>query len=276
LYDVNFSLAEYNGGAPTSNIITFSGDIITTCNQCFLGYLPQSDVYSYQFNFSGPGVNGSISSSANSAGNPIALLMNASPSNAYPLVALPTGIYFDPVVASGIAAGHPVPSPGSNIFLMEPTAATFSNKLILSFSGGNPDTLAIGPTTPNIAVAGAGVIALFGPGTSTEDLLGDSGIVYPSNEIIAAFSGCTIALTLNGEPNCLRGPVPGGLSLVDLGPVFRGGIDIGENFQLDRTILFVPSATPLPAALPLFATGLGAMALFGRRRKRKKTASLAA
>jgi hypothetical protein len=34
--------------------------------------------------------------------------------------------------------------------------------------------------------------------------------------------------------------------------------------------------TPLPAALPLFATGLGAMGLFGWRRKRKSAAALAA
>jgi hypothetical protein len=32
-------------------------------------------------------------------------------------------------------------------------------------------------------------------------------------------------------------------------------------------------ATPLPAALPLFATGLGAMGLFGWRRKRKNAAA---
>jgi len=31
--------------------------------------------------------------------------------------------------------------------------------------------------------------------------------------------------------------------------------------------------TPLPAALPLFATGLGALALLGLRRKRKATAA---
>jgi hypothetical protein len=34
--------------------------------------------------------------------------------------------------------------------------------------------------------------------------------------------------------------------------------------------------TPLPAALPLFATGLGALGLFGWRRKRKNAAALAA
>lgn len=37
-----------------------------------------------------------------------------------------------------------------------------------------------------------------------------------------------------------------------------------------------PAATPLPAALPLFATGLGGLGLLGWRRKRKNAAALAA
>ena len=36
------------------------------------------------------------------------------------------------------------------------------------------------------------------------------------------------------------------------------------------------SATPLPAALPLFATGIGALGLLGWRRKRKRAATVAA
>lgn len=36
------------------------------------------------------------------------------------------------------------------------------------------------------------------------------------------------------------------------------------------------SATPLPAALPLFATGLGAMGLFGWRRKRRASGAITA
>ena len=36
------------------------------------------------------------------------------------------------------------------------------------------------------------------------------------------------------------------------------------------------SATPLPGALPLFASGLGALGVLGWRRKRKATAALAA
>jgi hypothetical protein len=37
-----------------------------------------------------------------------------------------------------------------------------------------------------------------------------------------------------------------------------------------------PAATPLPAALPLFASGLGALGWFGRRRKRKNAAVIEA
>jgi hypothetical protein len=49
----------------------------------------------------------------------------------------------------------------------------------------------------------------------------------------------------------------------------------GGPGELTVTIV-ATSATPLPAALPLFATGLGALGLFGWRRKRKAAAPLAA
>lgn len=44
----------------------------------------------------------------------------------------------------------------------------------------------------------------------------------------------------------------------------------------EQALEFSPSATPLPAALPLFASGLGALGLFGWRRKRKNAAATAA
>jgi hypothetical protein len=47
------------------------------------------------------------------------------------------------------------------------------------------------------------------------------------------------------------------------------------NQDLEATMEFVanpPAATPLPAALPLFATGIGAMGFVGWRRKRKARA----
>jgi hypothetical protein len=50
----------------------------------------------------------------------------------------------------------------------------------------------------------------------------------------------------------------------------------GWSGDLKLTYVFDPvSQTPLPAALPLFATGLGALGVIGRRRK-KKSAAVAA
>ena len=46
-----------------------------------------------------------------------------------------------------------------------------------------------------------------------------------------------------------------------------------EGFGIDNVSV---SGTPLPAALPLFATGLGALGLLGWRRKRKNAAAIAA
>ncbi len=49
-----------------------------------------------------------------------------------------------------------------------------------------------------------------------------------------------------------------------------------QNCYVDFSTEISPTATPLPAALPLFATGLGAMGLLGWRRKRKVAAQVAA
>jgi hypothetical protein len=48
----------------------------------------------------------------------------------------------------------------------------------------------------------------------------------------------------------------------------------GQGLTLTYDYTPATSATPLPAALPLFATGLGALGLLGWRRKRKARASL--
>lgn len=55
-------------------------------------------------------------------------------------------------------------------------------------------------------------------------------------------------------------------------------IQIGANQNIANwSVSEVPTATPLPAALPLFASGLSALGLFGWRRKRKvQSAALAA
>ena len=60
-------------------------------------------------------------------------------------------------------------------------------------------------------------------------------------------------------------------------PVFT--IDPGFSGATDYSLLFSdgignsPDTTPLPASLPLFATGLGALGMLGWRRKRKAQAA---
>jgi type VI protein secretion system component Hcp len=50
--------------------------------------------------------------------------------------------------------------------------------------------------------------------------------------------------------------------------------DVSFAFAKETTTVTPTGATPLPAALPLFASGLGALGLLGWRRKRKARASL--
>jgi hypothetical protein len=54
------------------------------------------------------------------------------------------------------------------------------------------------------------------------------------------------------------------------------GVVVIMNQNFGDTGNFTLTATPLPAALPLFASGLGAMGLLGWRRKRKNTTAIAA
>jgi hypothetical protein len=62
-------------------------------------------------------------------------------------------------------------------------------------------------------------------------------------------------------------------SLVINGHLFGGAAGTNFQFVSNAFINQPPSAVPLPGALPLFATGLGALGLLGWRRKRKAQAA---
>jgi hypothetical protein len=69
----------------------------------------------------------------------------------------------------------------------------------------------------------------------------------------------------------------GSLSVVEFDVVLDGGWGANGNQELTLNSLdYSVAATPLPATLPLFASGLGALGLLGWRRKRKNAATIAA
>ena len=82
-------------------------------------------------------------------------------------------------------------------------------------------------------------------------LFGTFGFTLPSDADIA------IATTFNGD---------GGLNSI---AAAIAGSDVGGYWGDFNNITTASATTPLPAALPLFATGLGGLGLLGWRRKRK-------
>jgi uncharacterized protein (TIGR03118 family) len=140
-------------------------------------------------------------------------------------------------------------------------------------------------TTP-AAIAAAGLAAPWGItlapasfGPFGNDLL--VGNFSYGHSSITALDPITLAFLGSIMIDVGSGNTPGGLWSLDFGIggnngspntlYFTDGID-GETHGLFGAI----NPIPLPAALPLFATGLGVLSLLGWRRKRKNAAVIAA
>jgi hypothetical protein len=119
----------------------------------------------------------------------------------------------------------------------------------------------------NVDFSDAGLL----PGTS--GLRFGDLILANLNGAQAPLNGLTLRQLL-GDTNIL---LSGGTSLItiaDLGSLVgevNGSFFLGTPDQFAQDHLVAPEiiATPLPAAFPLFATGLGALGLLGWRRKRR-------
>jgi hypothetical protein len=79
-------------------------------------------------------------------------------------------------------------------------------------------------------------------------------------------------LALGGAPSDFSDLDDAFLLANEVDMAFNGGIQVSTFGQQNLEIPV--STTPLPGALPLFATGLGAMGLLGWRRNRKNAAAL--
>jgi hypothetical protein len=83
---------------------------------------------------------------------------------------------------------------------------------------------------------------------------------------IGTITGDQVAGAYHLETFTIDGPYLIQMGFVEL--AFRGINGVGSWFIDDVSLTQVPSV-PIPAALPLFATGLGALGLLGWRRRRK-------
>jgi hypothetical protein len=81
-----------------------------------------------------------------------------------------------------------------------------------------------------------------------------------------SFASLAAAQSFFSIGNLLAIQLTGGLNNIQL--AFNETMSGGEGFSFGFTSASI-SATPLPAALPLFAGGLSALGLIGWRRKRK-------
>ena len=142
------------------------------------------------------------------------------------------------------------------------TGFTFQNQgnadtVVLTDSVGNIlDLISTPASTPsdavsvNWALTTGNTYYLLQTG-GVNGLFGTFGSTLPSDADIA------IATTFNGD---------GGLNSI---PAAIANYDVGDYWGDFNNITTASAATPLPAALPLFASGLGALGLLGWRRKRK-------
>jgi len=86
-------------------------------------------------------------------------------------------------------------------------------------------------------------------------------------------NGALIGELKDAQGNPILNPGLWALMFGNNGPGFDPGalyLNIGLNGGVDGLFAEIQSTTPIPAALPLFASGAGVLAYFGWRRKRKR------
>ena len=116
------------------------------------------------------------------------------------------------------------------------------------------------------------------PGTACVDVIDGFDFKFTGENILGVSVDPSSAPDFQPVTGTFQGNTHLGLELLNNNEI---QVDVTGDLPLvnDKLILDLsftnttpPSPTPLPAALPLFATGLGALGLFGWRRKRKTQA----
>ena len=204
-------------------------------------------------------------------GSALAVFAFAAPAAALPVTYTITGI------GSGSLNNTPFTNDFVTVTIPADTSNIQSQPSLGSFIFRNPAT---GPATVNVAGVGTDTLrnaaAYSSQGTSFtpaqagfSSLTGSVPPFTPSSvdpfwtTINSAFASYALATSI--------GPVPGAASTAfNTIPTTTSGILAPGGFQLTSmpTSSFAANVVPLPATLPLFGTGLGALGMLGWRRKR--------
>ncbi|MGZ5835324.1 MAG: PEP-CTERM sorting domain-containing protein [Xanthobacteraceae bacterium] len=137
-------------------------------------------------------------------------------------------------------------------------------KVTVAIEGSHTAVAGFGPDVPHLNVGN--FINADGPsGTYTFNTT--VGAVFSLSLGLQIFADSSILSTSNTADYSNTARLF--IDFTEAGAFFNA--DSGHNYI---SAAIEPSATPVPAALPLFATGLGALGFLGWRRK-KKTAALA-
>ena len=139
------------------------------------------------------------------------------------------------------------------------------------FQIGTTLTTAAGPGAASVNVLSAGSNSALYWDVGSSATLGTYTIF--AGNILADQS---ITLNTGATIECGRAIALNAAVTMDTNTISNDCTNVSGGFTNVSSGLNGINATPLPAALPLFATGLGAMGLLGWRRKRKNAAAIAA
>ena len=143
-------------------------------------------------------------------------------------------------------------------------------------TGTSSITFSQAVTDPVLAIASLGspgVMAAF-----DFNLTGSQSLAIEAGGPSSNFGGSTIVLCTAGSNNICGDEGSGVVQFFGTFTTLSWANPLYEDYYLltvgDEGLAPV-GTTPLPAALPLFASGLGALGLFGWRRKRKNASAIA-
>jgi hypothetical protein len=164
------------------------------------------------------------------------------------------------------ALAVPLVISGNGSLFSTPTSVAYS-QLILAV---NYATIGYVNTTSGVAtnLGGSGILTGFNPGS------GDFAITktLPVAANFDIFVHMYVVASVQGNAIQSSSAFLDPMFFIDPNFAGAGNYSIETSFGIGNG----PVVTPLPAALPLFATGLGALGLLGWRRKRKNAAAIAA